>query len=134
MIIKKIPERILFSSLYLVISAVTTVILGFLFGLFLFLIDTNGDFLNSIRNGFSICFFMLSATFAVAGLLTLITKIPWVLSMGFGAGLYYGTVFVAGILRDCLNTSDINLYFISGLIVALICYIVWLKYFKDQCE
>lgn len=129
--LKDIRWRIIIALGFILASVIFAIILGFLGGL-VSLLDAGSNFLSDFYNYSVICYFWFFAEVAVAGILVLITTLPLELTIGFGAGLYYGTIFLASCLRDFIHTSDANLYTISCLIASLICYIVWLKSFKSR--
>lgn len=131
--IKRIPEKVLFS---LAVIFGSIIVYAIFFGLFLgsifSLINTHDSyFYNVYTMALSGYFYFGGASLAVWGFLNLITTSSTYVPIGFGPGLYYGTIFLAAFLRDYITTSDSNLYLLSFTIVSLICYIVWLKHFKS---
>lgn len=124
--------RVIIAFALMIGSVVIAIILGLLCGGFISLLNNDNIFFLTFYKASVICYFWFFAGITVAGILVLITILPPDLAIGFGAGLYYGTIFLSSILRDYIHTSDINLYFISGVIVALICYIIWLKGFQAR--
>lgn len=106
-------------------SIMISVILG---GIFYLL------FKNSINRNFflwvEVFFLLFTAPAALAGVLRIITNIDpdgnWL--FGIACGLYYGTIFVAKILDGIGWNSEMSVrYFIAFVIVALICYIFYIK-------
>ena len=83
---------------------------------------------------FKMMFWFFGAGVAVAGILAF--TIPSVAThcAGFGMALYYGTVLLSGFL-DRFITADLNeRLIISFVIVALCCYIYWLKKLKPKAK
>lgn len=93
----------------------------------------DGSFLNLVKS----MFFMFSAPLLVMAVLVLITNIDrdgnWI--YGIGCGLYYGTIAVASILNSLgLHGEDGVRFFVSFIIVSLICYIFYSKKHKKEGE
>jgi len=84
-----------------------------------------GNFIESCKAMFLIFF----AFPCVAAILLLSTKIPEDWTLGFGAGLYYGTLVVSALLGEAgLSMSDQSDQLVLGFIfTALVCYIIYLK-------
>ena len=66
------------------------------------------------------CALTLSAGFMI------FTKIPLELCIGFGSGVYYGTILVCSLLH-CFIDSIILSVILSLVIVSVITYFVWIK-------
>lgn len=83
-----------------------------------------------------IMYLWFCAGFTAGGILMLVTPLKGDHAIGFGCGLYYGTVFGANAIRKYFgyDGSDSFLYLTSFVITALICYIVWLKEIKRKYE
>lgn len=79
-------------------------------------------------------FWFLGAPIAAGGIMCLLGIVPVNYCIGFSCALYYGTILLARFLSGFIYTSDANRYFISSIIVALVCYIVWLKKFKPTSD
>ena len=88
------------------------------------------------RNFWYTCQYMFFLFFAfpiVTALLLVFTNIQENLAYEFGAGLYYGTLVMAAITQGFgWNLPDLARIFLSSIISALICYIVYLKNFKRK--
>lgn len=76
------------------------------------------------------------AGISVGAVLIFITKVPEALCICFGVALYYGTIFLGGFVRDLLDAPEATPthYGMAFVYVALVCYIFWLKKFKQECE
>lgn len=82
---------------------------------------------------FSYIFWLCFASPWVSALLLLLTDIPEDLTFGFGAALYYGTLVVAHFTEKAgWVMKDLDRYFVGFIISALICYIVYLRRFKNE--
>ena len=110
----------------------------FLFGLLLGPILGSNE-LTYFENAISIAkglhmFFV--AGISVGAVLIFITKVPEHLCIGFGVALYYGTIFLGGFVRDLLDAPEATPihYGIAFVIISLVCYISWLKQFKQEYE
>lgn len=82
-----------------------------------------------------ICYLLFGGGAAAAGVLLLITTIPSDLAYGFGNGLHYGTLIMAGLLQWLIGPIKESYSCIVALvIVSLICYIVYIRRFKSKYE
>lgn len=88
------------------------------------------DFLAAFEGSF----WFLGAPIAAGGIMCLFGIVPVNYCIGFSCALYYGTILLARIFSGFIYGSDANRYFISFIIVALVCYIVWLKKFKPTSD
>lgn len=105
----------------IIIGLLIPIILGAIFGLIM-----GGYFWASIQSMFWYC----GAPSVVAGLLLILTPISEDLAVGFGCGLYYGTVLASKVLPPVLRVLlNSNPLFIGFLLSALVCYIVYCKFF-----
>ena len=95
---------------------------------------SGGDFLCDLWQGTKAMYFVFGAGIHAGGVLRLIFRIDEVCALGFGAALYYGTMLLSAFLTDYIIGADINRYIVSFVIVALACYIVWLKKFKTKAD
>lgn len=79
-------------------------------------------------------FFLFGGGSFVAALLLILTNMSDDLVFGFGHGLYYGTYLGGGAIHELLRkrVPEIDCLAIAFVITALVCYIVWLKKFKDK--
>ena len=101
----------------LLIPAVLGAILGLIMG---------GYFWASIQS----MFWCFGAPSVVSGLLLILTPISEDLSIGFGYGLYYGSIFTIYIFTKIESET---LPYVAGiLLTAVVCYAVYLKLFKDK--
>lgn len=117
------------AAFYVIITAVLTVILGFIFSLVFGNVSWEGFWRAS-----SLMFWYFSAGAIVAAILLIITKIPINLTFGFGCGLYYGTIAAAWILEEFFSVGGSAGCSIGFVFAALVCYVVWLKKYKDNSE
>lgn len=81
-----------------------------------------------------IMFFWFGAPLSVAGLLVLLINLDESLSFGYGCALYYGSVFLAGLLQKWFHIAHHVGLIIAFVIVALSCYVFWLKHHKKKEE
>lgn len=118
------------SALFLVLISILTVsIIGAT------IVAINGEFTKSaFLNISKLLFWLFGAPFISAVILLLVTKLEAAHCISFGSALYYGTIFVSIFLNDFIITDEINLFIISFVLVALVCYIYWLKAIKNKEE
>lgn len=103
------------------------VVLTLLLGIPIFLIS--GD----LRAGITGAFWLVAAPFLVAILLLFVTTIPEVEVIGYGCGLYYGTIVLASLMRTLhFRMNEEARYIVSFVIVSLSCCIVYLKRKRPQ--
>lgn len=81
-----------------------------------------------------IMFLFFSAPAVVAAFLLIFTKVPDDLTYGYGCALYYGTVVLAELFRELGMYPGWPPYAVALLVVSLVCYIVWLKMFREEYE
>ena len=124
--LKNIKSRYKWALYFVCISICISALFGLIFALVLG--DLSGKFLEASK----ICFLWFFAWAFVSAMLLLFTKIPEELSMGFGAGIYYGTAVSAYMIRYFFEVQLKASYGIGFIITILVCYIVWLKNFKRR--
>lgn len=117
------------AAFYVIIAVVLTVILGFIFSLVFGNVSWEGFWRAS-----SLMFWYFFAGAIVAAILLIITKIPIGLTFGFGCGLYYGTIAAAWILEEFFSVEGNARYSIGVVFATLVCYVVWLKKYKDNSK
>ena len=125
----KVKERTKEALLLIGISVGISVAVGFILSL---ISVAQGDPFNVVfLRTTAMVFGIFGAGSAVGGGLLLITPIPRDLAFGFGNGLYYGTL-AAGYFISKLMGYESTMFYLIGLIISsLVCYIVWLKEFKE---
>lgn len=79
-------------------------------------------------------FLFFSAPVVAAAFLLLFTKVPDDLTYGYGCALYYGTMVLAELFRELGMYPGWPPYAAALLVVSLVCYIVWLKMFREEYE
>lgn len=112
-----------FATICILTSAGCTFFLaGLLFGISMISKNSSGSFMLLCE----LVFLTFFAFPVVSAALLALTRIPEEWSMGFGAGLYYGTFFVAIITRGIgwdIPSSD--RFFLGIIISGLVCYIIY---------
>lgn len=105
------------------ISAVCTILFaGMIFGIFRISGHSSGSFIFACE----LVFLVLFASPVVSAALLVLTRIPEEWSMGFGAGLYYGTIFVSAITRKVgWVIPDVDRILLGAVISGLVCYAVY---------
>ena len=78
------------------------------------------------------CFIWFGAFIAIGGLLIILTNMKPEYCWGYGAALYYGTIFVASLCSKWWKIGEAYKYTIGFIFAFLLCYISWLKYFKEK--
>lgn len=126
----KLKSRTKVALGYILGSLALTIVLSLLLGLIHLITDK--EFIEVLPRIISLVYLWIGAAPAAAGVLLLVTSVPEDLAFGFGCGLYYGTGIAASWIRDWLNVSESSACVIAFIIVALICYIIWLKEFKQE--
>lgn len=82
---------------------------------------------------FSGCFFYFGACGVVGAILYAIIPLSYDYAFGFGCGLYYGALVSASVIKKLWGSiPDDAAIAIGGIIAALVCYILWLKVYKDS--
>ena len=79
-------------------------------------------------------FLFFSAPVVAAAFLLLFTKVPDDLTYGYGCALYYGPMVLAELFRELGMYPGWPPYAAALLVVSLVCYIVWLKMFREEYE
>ena len=106
-------------------SILICVLLGLICGA---IMTGNGkSFLLNWHTGFQMFYGLVGASISIGGLLILFTKVDEANCIGDGAALFYGTLFLNGLLSDGLNYEGRKLYVVSFSNVALVCYIHCIK-------
>ena len=109
---------------HLVAGAVVTFFLGGILAL-----CGTPDFWLTIK----MIFWWFTAPAAVASIILLLNMLPVDLAYGFGCAIYYGTAGIWGLLPKIgIYGEDGSMLACSALITCLICYIVYIKKFKDE--
>lgn len=81
-------------------------------------------FWDNVLNAAKFCYFFFTAGLTLGALLMFIPRISEHQCIIYGALLYYGTLFLGGIIRDLLN-SPVSLplhYIIAFAVLSLGCY------------
>ena len=105
-----------------------SVLLSLFIGLIFFLIASKLPFIDNALT----VFFVLFAFMAVAGILVLLTKMKPNYCLGYGAALYYGSILISIVCNKWWGIGGSDRYLIGLIFMILICYISWLKYFKEK--
>lgn len=124
----KAEERRLRYKMAFSLIGISLAVCAVLGGIFAFMGMGDKTYLDAFTISFTYMFGLCGAGMVVGGILALMNILPVTLCVGFGCALYYGTVILAATLLKSIPGSD--RYIISFTIVALVCYIVWLKNFK----
>ena len=111
------------------IALAISVILGAIFAL---ISSKERPFAENIWSLIEIMFWYFGAGCVLSGILVCVTKIDENHCFGLGLALYYGTIILAGILENIIHGPIQNILAVSFIIVALLCYIYWLKNLKPQ--
>lgn len=131
--IKNISPKTKEAILSFIIPVPACALLGLLLGACASMGNDQKTFWQNVATGTLGAYFCFGgAALGVHGLLLLLTKPSVDIPIGISSGLYYGTFAVAEFLGEFITTSDPNRYSIAFVIVALICYIIWLKHFKKN--
>lgn len=124
--------RYIGGSILIAISIVVPAIFG---ALFAFIgLDANTTYLRNFVVVSKTVFWLVGAGFVSSAILLIANILPNQFCIGFGCALYYGTILLSAFLSNFIYGADINRYFISFTIVALVCYIVWIRKFKPNNE
>lgn len=127
----KIPEELYVPILLIVFPVVACAVLGLVFGSIVHCILPQERYIQSVWMWVLIFFFFAGFPLVIHAVLLFVTgeaNFP----IGFSIGLYFGTIFLAEFLREFIITEESNLYIISFVIVALICYIIWCTHFRKK--
>ena len=130
-ILSKIPKKFRFPIFFLVGAIVVCVVFGIVFGTILHFVMPQDRYVESVLMWSKIFFFFVGFPIVIHAALCLIVgqdDFP----VGFAAGLYFGTIFLANFLRKFIVTLESNLYIISFVIVGLICFATWCSKFKNK--
>lgn len=119
-------DRIFFAILKIVVSVVLSAILGVIFAAALGGLSTKNFFYFSLT-----MFFCAGAPLVIAGLMEIFTRLDEKFTFGLGCGLYYGTIAGAEVVDFFSSMEKTGKFVIGAVIAILVCYIVWLKSFKD---
>ncbi len=124
---KKIID-FMFRSRYTVALYATLISLLFSFfiGTIFFLIVKN-DYLGCVLG----IWWLFGAPLFTASILLIFTRLPEDLTFGFGAGIYYGMIFVVILMGDS-GYEKPSSYVTGILISSAVSYIVWRTKFREQ--
>jgi hypothetical protein len=128
---KKIYERIFKSRLgeALLFACISLAVTAFVASICCLVIWDFGSFSFL----FSGCFFYFGAGGVVGAILYAIIPLPDDYAFGFGYGLYYGALVSASVIKKLWGSvPDDAAIAIGFIIAALVCYILWLKVYKDS--
>ena len=109
--------------LLIVISVICVSILGVIFA-----VITGSDIIKMIK----VLFLYFGAPCCLGGVLICTTKMKEGHCFGIGMAIYYGTAILSEILDHFIDATDSTLLFISFAIVALCCYVYWIKNIKSN--
>lgn len=116
-------------------GTVPCIVFSLIFGAIFAAIAFGKDSYLSLWIDMSLAIFMFAgASVALGAILAFIGILHTDYCVGFGAALYYGTMFLARLLTEmnvCYESKSDEIAFV---IVSLVCYIVWLKWFKPKCN
>lgn len=112
-----------FAVILILTSAACTVLFAGLLSLF------NGNFIL----GCKLVFMVFFASLVVSAFLLVFTNIPDEWTIGFGAGLYYGTIFVSAITREVgWGLPELDRILLGAIISSLVSYIVYQNLMKKR--
>ena len=122
-------DNVLLGMILFAISLACTCLLALPLSLVKF---NEASFVERFANAFEMIFWIAGAGSAVGGILAII--IPKIANhaFGFGNAIYYGTVLISGFLDDFITADQSERLIIAFVIIALLCYIYWLKEIKPK--
>lgn len=122
-------SALLLGLIMIAISLILSILLG---ALFASLGHSEKPWLERMYISTEFMFWLFGAAGVAAGVLVIVLPAVGEHFFGFGCALYYGTIVVSMFLNDFIITSETNLLIISFILVALVCYIYWLKFLKPS--
>lgn len=112
-------------------SLLISLIVGIVFAV---IADSERSFIDGIMQMTKIMLLYFGIAGIVGGFLMIATPLQDNLCFGFGCSLYYGTAALSYFLEDLIHTSEEIRFSIAFVIVALVCYIIWLTRFKPEAD
>lgn len=135
-LIDKVPEKLQSALLFLLVTIILLVVGGLFFGgtiwVVLLLTDVENASFWTCVCGVAIFYFCVFGGFLVVCAVLSIIIPPKKSVYVYGTVLYYGTYALYSVLKETITAAGEDLFLISVVISALICYVIYLRNNKKE--
>lgn len=135
-LIDKVPEKLQSALLFLLVTIILLVVGGLFFGgtiwVGLLLTDVENASFWTCVCGAAIFYFRIFGGFLVVCAVLSIIIPPKKSVYVYGTVLYYGTYALYSVLKETITAAGEDLFLISVVISALICYVIYLRNNKKE--